>query len=154
MENPVLKTPYGNIRRTWHLRRFHKFLIKFNNGHLWENINTGSRLQRVRLLWAPGCNEQLFYLRKKADWHQLSFSLNSLKSMNNDKVQKWDGCQWCSMSGNRYIPRWSRKNEILITTSGWVSILFSVAHGIRYLPRGSTENVLSITIVGNVSGSR
>ena len=49
------------------------------------------------------------------------------------------------MSSNRYIPRLSRKKDILLQhVDGY---LFSVVHGKRYQLRDSKENVLSITIV-------
>ena len=72
--------------------------------------------------------------------------------MNRDKAQNWNGYQEYAMFSNSNILRWSSKNNIFTTISGYVSIQCGI--GNRYLRRGSKENVLSITITGNVTLSR
>ena len=49
-------------------------------------------------------------------------SLNSLNSMNRDKVQKWYGYYWHYPSGYSYILNDSNRKYIFFTTSGYVPV--------------------------------
>ena len=78
-------------------------------------------------------------------------SLNSLNSMNRDKVQK---CMVTRNTSSLLLVAFSdevAKIEFLLLLYRY---LFSVVSGDRYLPRGSKENVLSVTISRNVTVSR
>ena len=51
------------------------------------DMNTGSRLQRVRLLWASSYNQQLFLSeRNTSAWHQCLKSVDIMSTAYNEQI--------------------------------------------------------------------